>query len=57
METEKIESLIRYISDRVNEKFTGSITLNFHKGDVSSKIERRLFEQIRPPALAEAKEN
>ena len=32
------------ILDLLKDNFTGSLTINFHKGDISKKIEKRMYE-------------
>lgn len=38
-----------YLIELERTGFTGSITLNFHKGDISTKIDKRISENIKDP--------
>jgi len=42
----RIEKLVEYIKMRIEEKFTGKITLNFYKGGVSRDIKREAVDKI-----------
>ena len=43
---ESIKAVTIYINDLCNENFTGSLTLNFHDGNISSKIEIKKSEKL-----------
>ena len=42
--TYTLEIINEVILDLLKDNFTGSLTINFHKGDISKKIEKRMYE-------------
>lgn len=42
----KISKLITFISNLVNEKFTGRLILDFHCGDISCRIKKEITEVL-----------
>ncbi len=42
----KVSEVVNYLLDLEDENFTGSITLNFHCGNLSSKIEKKISERV-----------
>jgi len=43
---EKIEAILKKIKVLIDRLFTGSIRINFHKGNISSKLEITEFEEL-----------
>ena len=41
-----LDKLIQFIEDLIVEKFTGRITLDFHKGNISKKVKKEITELI-----------
>lgn len=42
----KISDIVDYLIELERSGFTGAVTLNFHRGDVSSRVERKVIEKI-----------
>ena len=42
----KIDKLLRFIDEKSSGNFTGEITINFHKGSLSTNIGVRATEKI-----------
>ena len=38
---EKLTALLELFKKLMNSKFTGQLRLNFHKGDLSEKVEKK----------------
>ena len=40
--------IIQFINEKIlnllKDNFTGSLTINFHQGDISKKIEKKIYE-------------
>lgn len=41
-----LEKIIQFVADLIAKGFTGAITINFYKGNLSHKIEKKIFETI-----------
>lgn len=43
---EKLKAVLEKLKVFMDSAFTGSVTFNFHKGDLSKRIEIRRIEEI-----------
>ena len=41
-----VSEIFDYLITKERERFTGAITLNFHNGDLSNKVEKKQAERI-----------
>ncbi len=42
-----VSEIARYFYELEEKGFTGSVTLNFHEGNISNKIEKKVSEKIK----------
>ncbi len=43
----KVSNVTPYLVDLEREGFTGSVTLNFHEGNISKKISKKVNEEVK----------
>ena len=43
----KVSDITSYLIELERSEFTGSVTLNFHEGNISNKIEKKVSEKIK----------
>lgn len=41
-----VSQIFDYLMELEKNGFTGSVTLNFHKGDLSGKVKKKVSERI-----------
>ena len=41
-----LEKLIKYIADLMKRGYSGKLTIQVHKGDLSSKVKNEIVEEI-----------
>ena len=47
----KVSDIVDYLFELERTQFTGAVTLNFHKGDVSSKFDKKIIDRIKQEFL------